>query len=1300
MRTFFRTLILLLAGILGVLRHLCMSFVGENSMRFFTVIILSGILCLFCFQMAQSAEVKVIDNNVFVETDAYQVQFMDGVITQIHNKLTGEAYTLPLGIGGVPTGISGRSGLLRRDSGSIWTDQATLTEARKVAPLKAEIVFRQGQNEILLFIAVDENTGDLLIEQEGVSDTAGVYGIQWGCGNLDVRNLDMILPADGGQIINAMSPFTARSFNYPGSWEVQLAIMQGEQGGFFVRGADATFQFKTLHYEKDIESFALGFETQNQAPFEPLTSAQSVTWRLNTYTGDWRAPARQYRDWMERTFKPWRLDEMPTWVQDIGLVVIYFGLDVGILDRLAEQVDPAKTLLYVLGWRKSSYEPDYTPKPEFGSFVEASHRYGFRVMPHVALLTMSPHYPLYAEFQQFQFREPWSGRLLGWRWNEIEHPERHAYINLAYSPYRKLFVRELKAVWEKYRVDAFHLDISHFVENDANGLIEGLNPGQGNVLMHEELATAMPGVVFSGESLHEVTFFRESFAQRWSLPPQWDPMPRGTPHPISAFLFSPYTLPYGYLGFPNPDVEPELYQEFLDSYESWGVLPTLRLRRVAQLEPENVETQKLLSIARTWQQLGFKPDFEMDWGIDILFQYMGKDGEIATLKTTNGGSIFDLPQEGAGYERVFGVTQVKTDRSLPHWHAYNETTLLGLNPEKSYLLSDTPRDLSQVHIHSLPEDVFVTESRVTENAALFRLERTDVSHEIDLLSQFHLLRTGIVVNGEELRLQQGGTFRRTDPTLAGIHKDGIGAQPPWQGIIGDTFGEWKLSLPNSPRIRLTFDIGLWDGPGFEKSDGATFIVSVQEVEIFREHYNQRRWKHISLDLTPYQGEEVTLRFTTNPGPNGDPGWDWPLWSEPKIVSETLDAPTKVGFYLPTEPIRSLPDTVVHQGNGQYSLETELPAQILFLFEPVQQVVPPYNLRDVEFLAGLQFDGIFRLGSFGNSGEPTIVAVDGIRKKSIVAHPPRFGQTVLQFLLSLPQAEEIMFSFSMGLQEGCSSGVSFTIFVNGETRFEHITNAFEWEDASISLTEQAGGYILLELITDPGENYNCDWAHWADLFITAKGVESSGDVNQDGIVNILDVILVAQNLGQKSPSNPRVDVNKDGQVNVLDLVLVAERLGEKVAAAPSLMDVVKDTRSSPVDVIVVRRALRELEVVPEKSHNVEITIQFLHAWLVNANRSVSETRLLPNYPNPFNPETWIPYQLADAADVSVKIYGVGGRLVRTISVGFKPVGYYLARERAAYWDGRNEIGESVSSGVYFIQFLSGDFAATRRIVVVK
>ena len=1282
-------------------------------MRFWVLIVFSGIFCLSYSQVAPCAEINIVDNNVYVETDTYEIQFTDGVITHLHNKLTEEVYTLPLGVGGV-TGFRGRSGLLKRDGRSIWTDQVTLTTAKKVAPLKAEVVFRQGQNEFRLFIGVDARSGDLLIEQNGISDTAGVYGIQWGCGNLDVGNLDLILPAEGGQVIEAMSPITSRSFDYPSGsyhWEVQLAILQGEQGGFFVRGIDETFQFKALHYEKDIESFSLGFETQNQAPFDPLTSAKSVIWRLNTYTGDWRVPARQYREWMERTFKPWRLDQMPAWVGEIGLVVTYINpdLDVGILDKLADQVDPAKTLLYLNQWRRDDYDvnyPDYTAKLGFGHFVEAARQHGFRVMVHVNLVGVSPYHPVYAEFQKFQFRNPWTGNPMGWFWDQMEAPNRHAFINLANSRFRNLLIQQLKNVWEKYKVDAFHLDVSHLVVNDANGLIEGLNAGQGNVLMHEELASAMPGVVFSGEHLHEVTFFRESFAQRWKLPPQQfeptprgTPQPRGTPHPISAFLFSPYTLPYGYLALPNPDRDPQLYQEYLDAYEIWGVLPTLRVWSAEDLEPDRIRTQELLSVARTWQQLGLKPDFETDWGAGTLFQYVGKGDEIATLKTTGGGSIFDLPQEGTGYERVFGVTQVKTQRNLPHWHAYNETTILGLHPEKSYFLNDTPRDFSQAHINALPEGVSVTESRVTENAAFFRLERTGVSREIDLLSELHLVRTGIVHKGKELPRQSGASFQKTEVSIAGVRKSAIDAHPPWQGISGDTFGEWTLSLPDSPHIRLEFDIGL--AGGSENSDGVTFIVSVQGDEIFREHYVRQQWKHVSLNLTSYQEQEVTLRFTTNPGPNRDTGWDWANWGEPKIISKPSDTLAKVRLFLPKEPIKSYPNTVGHIGEGQYVLNTELPAQILFFFDSGAEMVSPYNLRDTDFIAGFQVGGIFRRGSVWDSGQRMRLTSDGVSKETIFAHPPSDGQTVLQFLLSLPQAREVIFSFSMGLQDGCSDGVFFKVLVDGETQFEHFTNTFEWEDANISLSRYAGNHVLLELVTDAGETPSCDWAHWADLFITAKGVESSGDVNQDGTVNVLDIILVAQNLGQKPPSNPRVDVNKDGQVNVLDLVFVAERLGEKVvSAAPSLMGIVKDTPSSPVDVIVVRRALNELETVSEKSHSVKITIQFLRLWLENANRSVSETRLLPNYPNPFNPETWIPYQLAKAADVSVKIYDVGGRLVRTVSVGFRPVGYYLTRERAAYWDGRNETGEPVSSGVYFLQFVAGDFTTTQRVVIVK
>ena len=95
-----------------------------------------------------------------------------------------------------------------------------------------------------------------------------------------------------------------------------------------------------------------------------------------------------------------------------------------------------------------------------------------------------------------------------------------------------------------------------------------------------------------------------------------------------------------------------------------------------------------------------------------------------------------------------------------------------------------------------------------------------------------------------------------------------------------------------------------------------------------------------------------------------------------------------------------------------------------------------------------------------------------------------------------------------------------------------------------------------------------------------------------------------------------------------------------------------------------------------------------------------TALLTNYPNPFNPETWIPYQLAAPADVAVTIYDVRGVRVQRVAVGHQPAGFYTDRSRAAYWDGKNEIGESVASGVYFYTLTAGDYTATQKMLIRK
>jgi len=97
---------------------------------------------------------------------------------------------------------------------------------------------------------------------------------------------------------------------------------------------------------------------------------------------------------------------------------------------------------------------------------------------------------------------------------------------------------------------------------------------------------------------------------------------------------------------------------------------------------------------------------------------------------------------------------------------------------------------------------------------------------------------------------------------------------------------------------------------------------------------------------------------------------------------------------------------------------------------------------------------------------------------------------------------------------------------------------------------------------------------------------------------------------------------------------------------------------------------------------------------------AKTELLRNFPNPFNPETWIPYQIREPAEVVIRIYSAQGGLVRTLDLGQRAAGFYLGRTQAAYWNGKNEVGEKVASGIYFYQLQAGNFTATRKMVIVK
>ncbi|MBM3239037.1 T9SS type A sorting domain-containing protein [Candidatus Poribacteria bacterium] len=93
-------------------------------------------------------------------------------------------------------------------------------------------------------------------------------------------------------------------------------------------------------------------------------------------------------------------------------------------------------------------------------------------------------------------------------------------------------------------------------------------------------------------------------------------------------------------------------------------------------------------------------------------------------------------------------------------------------------------------------------------------------------------------------------------------------------------------------------------------------------------------------------------------------------------------------------------------------------------------------------------------------------------------------------------------------------------------------------------------------------------------------------------------------------------------------------------------------------------------------------------------------LLQNYPNPFNPETWVPFQLANDTDVTIRIYNIKGQIVRTLHLGNMPAGFYYTKDKAAYWDGRDDYSQKVSSGVYFYNLTAGAFKATKKLIIIK
>ena len=288
--------------------------------------------------------------------------------------------------------------------------------------------------------------------------------------------------------------------------------------------------------------------------------------------------------------------------------------------------------------------------------------------------------------------------------------------------------------------------------------------------------------------------------------------------------------------------------------------------------------------------------------------------------------------------------------------------------------------------------------------------------------------------------------------------------------------------------------------------------------------------------------------------------------------------------------------------------------------------------------------------------------------------------------------------------GAHDGVK--VWLNGQLVYQKASGAGHiGYHTHFPVTLETGTNVLLVMLDNRPDHSN-DWH--ASFGFDIKAVYTVNapinrdeipdyDVNEDGQINILDLILVGQNLGKSPPTYARADVNDDGRVNITDLVMVANHLGEitGIPASPVMLAL----RTNGLDPATVKAWITQAQIADDGSlvfHQGIATLQRLLEILSIPKQTV----LLANYPNPFNPETWIPYQLSTSANVNLTIYTATGEVVRTLELGNRVAGLYQSKSRAAYWDGKNDIGEPVASGFYFYVLTAGDFTATRKMLIMK
>lgn len=562
----------------------------------------------------QEASIEVRDDILYIDTPTQTAVMEKGIFTSLKSKQTGEVFIRKVDVTSCPA-----LQLLYRGGATVAVDQSKFgtIQTHALSDHRAEVIFHSWDADGVLNVSVEPETGDILVEPAAYSSRSGVLACRWNLVGLR-SDLRLVAPFFQGVKLSLDDSLIKDShWEWPFFWEAGLAILQADQGGFWVHTQDNRYRYKALHIGTEKDAMRLGFDTQAYGPIDNNLSAGGLAWRINVFAKNWHEPAARYRQWLWRAYdlKAEQARRAP-WASDVRFAVSWCPTDVAVLDALAQELDPGTVLLHVPNWRTDPYDenyPAYEASDKAKAFMRKGRALGFHMMPHFNAIDMDPSHPDYAYVRDFQYRGIERHDLRGWSWYQgrgLGVPESNAArranrdkkvmikVHPGLSMWRSILGRAILDATRDLAVDAAFIDVTLVSHNLHNCFVEAATPTEGMHRLIRHVADLGPGLAVGGEGLNEITMQGQSFAQA-HLFKSWhdsiDGLERTGGCDLNAFLFDGLCRTIGYANLGGRDAN---QQRRMQMHLEHGAIPTVTIRSVREILRPNAAVRQMLDRAK------------------------------------------------------------------------------------------------------------------------------------------------------------------------------------------------------------------------------------------------------------------------------------------------------------------------------------------------------------------------------------------------------------------------------------------------------------------------------------------------------------------------------------------------------------------------------------------------------------------------------------------------------------------------------------------------------------------------------